>query len=92
MKIAAKKIILFFNMSDFIFSIKTPKKKAAGIKLKSHLSWPVFNPKNPIKKLKYNQIDIKRKAEDFSLPFGRLKIVTYIEIDNITNHTHSPLV
>ena len=66
-----KKIILFFNMSDFIFSIKTPKKKAAGIKLKSHLSWPVFNPKNPIKKLKYNQIDIKRKAKDFSLPFGR---------------------
>tara|TARA_B100000941_G_scaffold231773_1_gene174197 strand:- start:204 stop:443 length:240 start_codon:yes stop_codon:yes gene_type:complete len=79
-------------MSDLIFSIKTPKKKAAGIKLKSHLSWPIFNPKNPIKKLEYNQIDINRKAEDFSLPFGRLKTVTYTEIVNITNQTHSPLV
>ena len=76
MKIAAKKITLFFNLSDFKFSMKIPKKKAAGTKPKSHLSWSRFKPKKPTKKLKYNQVVINRKAEWFSLPLGRIKIVT----------------
>tara|TARA_B100001093_G_scaffold281930_1_gene269373 strand:- start:188 stop:367 length:180 start_codon:yes stop_codon:yes gene_type:complete len=59
-----------------MFSMKSPKRKAPGTKLKSHLSWPRFRPKNPIKRLEYNQIVMYRKAEDFSFPFGRLKIVT----------------